>query len=393
MFSVISGAGQLLGVGGGTDFALRRAEGKDAGHALSTSLAIGGILSLLFACTGLFFSPLLTRFLGANEATFSLTQIYVRTTLLFAPAYMLNAILQGFVRNDGSPHLAMISMLLSSGLNIILDYVFMFPLGMGMFGAVLATGLSACLSTPVLLWHFACRRCSLLPLRAPYMPAACLRLLSFGMSALIGELASAISLFTFNLLLMRLSGAVGVAAYGVIANAALVATAVFTGLGQGIQPLSSQVFGTEDRKGMRTLLSYIRNTVAILSISIFALGFFFAQPIAGLFNHEQNAQLQTMAETGLRLYFSGYLFAGANIAAGAFLSAINHPRKALVISLLRSCVLLIPASLLLSSALDTTGVWLAFPITEAASCMLSLAFMKNASSKPLQSKIDKADYR
>ena len=80
VFSVISGAGQLLGVGGGTDFALRRAEGKEARHALSTALAIGGMFSLLFACTGLFFSPLLTRFLGANEVTFSLTQTYVRTT-------------------------------------------------------------------------------------------------------------------------------------------------------------------------------------------------------------------------------------------------------------------------------------------------------------------------
>lgn len=381
VFSVISGAGQLLGVGGGTDFALRRAEGRDSGHALSTSLTIGGLLALLFISTGLFFSAPLTRFLGADETTFSLTQTYVRMTLLFSPAYMLNAILQGFVRNDGSPNLAMLSLLASSGLNIVLDYVFMFPLRMGMLGAVLATGLSACLSTPILLAHFALKRCSLLPLHMPYRPAAWPRMLAYGLSALIGELASAVSLLTFNLLLMRLSGAVGVAAYGVIANAALVATAIFTGLGQGVQPLASQVFGLHDHNGMRTLLRYIRHAVILLSVLIFALVFLFAQPIASAFNHEQNMQLQTMAEAGLRIYFSGYLFAGMNIAACAFLSAVSRPRQALLISLLRSCMLLIPAAILLSLLLDATGVWLSFLITEAVCCVISLVFLKTAAKQ------------
>lgn len=372
VFSIISGVGQLLGMGGGTDFALRRAEGKDAGHALSTALFFGSALALICVCTGLFFSAPLSRFLGADSSTFTLTQIYVRMTLLFAPIYMLNAILQGFVRNDGSPTLAMLSMLISSGLNIILDYVFMFPLGMGMFGAVLATGISACLSTPVLLLHFASEHCTLLPLRRPYALRSAMHMLSYGLSALIGELASAVALLTFNLLLMRLCGPVGVAAYGVIANAALVASAIFTGLGQGIQPLASKAFGLCDRTGMRALLVYICSTVLMLSVLIFSLVFLLAQPIASVFNHEHSTQLQTIAQQGLKLYFAGYLFAGANITACAFLSAINRARLALAISLARSCILLIPAALILSTLLHTTGVWLAFTLTEAACCILSL---------------------
>ncbi|MBQ8616774.1 MAG: MATE family efflux transporter [Clostridia bacterium] len=378
VFSVVSGAGQLLGVGGGTDFAIRRAEGRDAGHSLSTSLVIGGRLSLLFAGTGLFLSGPLTRFLGADKATFALTEIYVRVTLLFAPVYMLGAILQGFVRNDGSPNLAMLSMLVSSALNIVLDYLFMFPLKMGMFGAVLATGLSALLSTPVLLSHFFTKHCTLLPLRAPHALPDALKALSYGLSALIGELASAVSLLTFNLLLMHLSGAVGVAAYGVIANAALVATAIFTGLGQGVQPLASQEFGMHDQSGLKRLLGYIRNTVAILSIAIFSAAFLFAQPIASAFNHERDMLLQAMAETGLRVYFAGYLFAGVNIAACAFLSAVNEAKLALMISLLRSCVLLIPAAIALSALFNTMGVWLAFTMTEAACCVISLISIKKA---------------
>ena len=187
VFSIIAGAGQLLGVGGGTDFALRRSAGRDAGHSLPTALAIGSAVSLVFALSGLFLSAPLTRLLGADTSTFALTEIYVRMTLLFAPVYMLNSILQGFVRNDGSPHLAMLSMLVSSGANIVLDYVFMFPLRLGMFGAVLATGVSACLATPVLLGHFVLMRCTLLPLRSMHSLPDALHQLSCGLSAFIGR--------------------------------------------------------------------------------------------------------------------------------------------------------------------------------------------------------------
>ena len=379
VFSVIAGAGQLLGVGGGTDFALRRAESKKHGRSLPTALGIGSLLAFLFVLIGLFASAPLTRLLGADESTFSLTETYVRMTLLFSPAYMLGAILQGFVRNDGSPNLAMISMLVSSISNIVLDYLFLFPLGLGMFGAVLATGLSACLALPVLLLHFSQSRCTLLPLRGMHPLCDALHQLSYGISALIGELASAISLLTFNLLLMRMSGPVGVAAYGVIANSALVATSIFTGLGQGIQPLASQTFGMGNHAGMHALRGYIRNAVALLSIAIFAFVFLFAAPIVDAFNHEQSMQLQTIAQEGLRIYFAGYLFAGVNIAACAFLSAVNRPGRALAISLMRSCAILIPAAIILSTLLETNGVWVAFVATEAVCCIFSLTWIRHAS--------------
>lgn len=376
VFSIVSGMGQLLGVGCGTDYALRSAEGKDASRCLPTALAIGGVIALAFVSIGLFAPQALSILLGADETTLSMTTVYVRTTLLFAPVHMLNAILQGFVRNDGAPRLAMLSMLSSSILNIVLDYLFLFPLHMGMFGAVFATGLSACLSTPILLLHFLKQNqrpsSRLLPMRQS------LRLMSYGLSALIGELASAVSLLTFNLLLMEMGGYIGVAAYGVIANAALVATSIFTGLGQGIQPLASQALGHADKAGMRTLVSMSRTTVLLLSTAIFAAAFLFAQPIASAFNHEHNAQLQLIASSGLRLYFAGYLFAGVNIAASAFLSAIGYAGRALMISLLRSCALLLPMALLLSSMLGIGGVWLSFVVTEAACCVLALVFMKKA---------------
>lgn len=375
VFSVVSAVGQLLGVGGGTDFSLRKSERLNTNACLSTALRLGGAAALLFAITGICFARPLSLMLGADSATLALTEVYVRVTLLFAPVFILNAILQGFVRNDGAPKLAMLSMLISSGSNILLDYVFMFPLGMGIFGAVLATGVSACLSTPILISHFFSSRCSIPLTSAHHSPHKTARLLSYGLSALIGEMASAVSLLTFNLILMRMSGHIGVAAYGVIANSALVATAIFTGLGQGIQPLFSQVFGSSDHAGMERLTRYTKISVLLISLLIFSLVFLFAQPIASAFNHEGNSRLIELAVSGLRIYFAGYLFAGLNIAATAFLSAICKPARALLISLLRSCLLLIPSALVFSHLLGTSGVWISFVITEAVCCVLSLIFM------------------
>lgn len=380
VFSIVAGIGQMLGIGGGTDYALRRAEGRDASRSLSTSLLCGVAFSLLFMLVGVFLAGPLSRLLGADETTFALTKIYARVTLLFSPIFILSALLRGFVSNDGAPGLSMLSMLMSSGTNILLDYLFMFPLRMGMFGAVLATGLSAALSMPVLLVHFRTKRCTLRLSRRLLPARDMLRLLSYGLSALVGELASAVSLLTFNLLLMQLTGYIGVAAYGVIANTALVATSIFTGVGQGVQPLASHVFGASDFSGMRRLLSYTKTTVALLSLAIFALVFLLAGPIAGAFNHEGDTQLLSIAVSGLRIYFAGYLFAGINIAAAALLSAVGRPHRALLISLLRSCVLLVPAALLLSRLLTVPGVWLSFVVTEAVCCVLSLLSIRLAAS-------------
>ena len=376
IFSLISGVGQMAGVGGGTDCALRRGAGKSGSPAFAGALRFGACASICFFLAGLFCPREISLLLGADDATLALTQTYVRMTLLFAPAYILNAILQGFARNDGAPRLAMASMLLSSAANIVLDYLFMFPLRMGMFGAVLATGLSACMSIALLMTHFA--KSTLRPAKAEISLHELARLLSCGLSALIGELASAISLITFNLLLMHIGGYIAVAAYGVIANVALVAASVFTGLGQGLQPLASHAYGAGDSAADARLRRMTAACTGALSILLFAAVFLFADPIAAAFNSEGSRELAQLAAAGLRIYFAGYLFAGVNIAAAAYLSAVARPGRALCLSLLRSCVLLVPAAVVCSTSWGVGGVWLSFPMTEAAVCALSLAFLHRA---------------
>ena len=143
---MIFGIGALLGIGGGTVFSIfARARGTRPRHRPFTiSAVLGTAFSLLFALLGLVAAEPIAFLLGATEETALYTTTYLRVILLFSPAFILNNIMTAFVRNDGNPHLAMAAMTISTLTNIVLDYVCIYPLKLGMFGAALATGLAAC---------------------------------------------------------------------------------------------------------------------------------------------------------------------------------------------------------------------------------------------------------
>ena len=111
----------------------------------------------------------------------------------------------------------------------------------------------------------------------------------------------------FNMIILNLLGNTGVAAYGVIANLSLVVLCIYTGIAQGIQPLISKAYGRYEMKTVRQLLRYALITMSVASCIIYLTLFFFADPVAGVFNSENNMQLQRIAVAGIKIYFSGIL--------------------------------------------------------------------------------------
>lgn len=368
VFSLMQGFGLMLGIGGATDFSIHAQErDHDDDHSSFVHvLVLGGIVALIFLLIAAFFTAPLGQLLGADEITLPLTRTYLTVVLSFAPFFILNNILLAFVRNDKNPKLSMTAMLVSSLSNIVLDYFFMFPLNMGMAGAALATGLSPVISICILSAHFVRKKHSFHLRKCAFRLKSALRIISLGISAFIGELASAISLIVFNLIILCLAGNTGVAAYGVVANIALIATAIFVGISQGIQPLASKYFAKGDIPAVRFILRRALGLSLLLSAGLYALVFFFAGPIVSIFNSEGNAALAALAERGIRLYFPGYLFAGLNIVAAAFLSATTHATQGMLVALFRSCIVLVPLVFLLSALFGMPGVWLSFPVTELA---------------------------
>lgn len=375
VYNFIHGTGLMLGMGGATKFSIYRSQNQkeEVNQLYTNTIYLAIIFSAVFVLTGLFFSNRLAYTLGADANVSEMTDTYLRWLLIFAPAFMLNDVLLCFVRNDGSPQLSMIAMLIGSFSNIALDYIFIFPLHMGIFGAVLATGLSSMTSILMMLPHWLQRKNSF-HLSAKTKIRACFikQTLSLGFPSLIAQLSSGIVMITFNAIILDLEGNTGVAAYGVIANISLVIIAVYTGIAQGVQPLISSFYGKGDKRQIQTVSKYATVTVLAVSCAVYLLIFILAQQITAVFNSEKNMDLQQIAVYGLKLYFLSSAFVGYNIILATLLTSIERALPAHILSLLRGLILIIPVAFFLSTLWGMTGVWLSYPITELFVALLGL---------------------
>ena len=374
LYNLMNGIGLMIGVGSATHFTICRAQHqqRDADRTFTHAVGLGLAAGVFFLLLGLLAGGPLARLLGADADTFPLTLVYLRTLLCFGPFFVMNNVLLAFVRNDGGPNRAMAGMIIGSLSNVVLDYVFIFPLGMGMFGAALATGVSPIISILILSGHLRAPSRGFHLLRARprlrLLPALC----TPGLPSLISELSSGVVLLLFNQVLLRLAGNTGVAAYGIVANLALVAVAIFTGLSTGTQPLVSHSSGTGAAAALRRLLRYGVLTALAIATVLFALVFAFAGPIAAAFNSAGDPVLADYAVTGLRIYFLGFWCAGLNIVSAAFFSASGRAAQGFAISLLRGVIVIPPVLLALTALAGVHGVWATFPTVEAIVAVLTL---------------------
>uniref|UniRef100_UPI004057ACF5 MATE family efflux transporter n=1 Tax=Acetatifactor sp. TaxID=1872090 RepID=UPI004057ACF5 len=377
IYSFIHGSGLMIGMGGATKYSIRKSQKDyaDANRTFTHALILTVFLALFFFLTGLLGSEPITRLLGADATVFQMTNTYLRMILLFAPAFMLNNLLLCFVRNDGSPQLSMAAMLGGSLSNIALDYIFIFPLQMGIFGAVLATCMAPFISILILLPFFVRKQNHFHATKSFLHAHEFMDILSVGLPSLITEVSSGIVMIIFNIIILNLEGNIGIAAYGIIANLSLVIISIYTGIAQGIQPLFSSNHGSGNHANIRITWRYAVITTLTLSLLIYGCLFIGADIIAAVFNSEGNKLLQKIATNGLKLYFTACPFAGFNIILSVYFTSTECGLPAHVISLLRGFILIIPMAFLLSAVAGLTGVWYAFPATEFLVSMVGILLL------------------
>lgn len=383
IYSFVHGSGLMLGMGGATKYSIYRGQGeeKEADRIYSNTLYAMAVFAVLFVVMGIFLPGKLAFLLGADGEIFTMTKTYLQVILLFAPAFITNDSLLCFVRNDGNPQLSMTAMLTGSLSNIVLDYVFIFPLQMGIFGAVLATGFAPVISLGVLSWHWIGKKNQFHFRKIKLILKLTGNIISLGIPALITEVASGIVMIVFNMIILKLQGNVGVAAYGVVANLSLVVTAVYTGISQGLQPLVSRFYGYGDVTSIKRVLKYAIRLLLAISGCIYLLFVIAVNPVVGIFNSEQNGQLRQIAETGLKLYFTAIPFAGFNIVISTYFTSTEKPLPAQIVSLSRGFIVIVPMAFLMSVLFSMTGVWLSYPITEGAVALIGMLLYKKAGRK------------
>lgn len=377
VYNLIFALGSMIGIGSAIRYTIGKTrEFRDADNYVFNSLFFAAAVGLIFTFTGLFFPEQLLRLLGADNEIVRTGTNYTRLFMSCGPLFTLNYTVNAFVRNDNAPNTAMAATLISSIFNIVLDYILMFPLKMGMSGAALATGLSPLVGILICSLHLFSKK-STVKIK-PCLPsfrklaASC----QVGFSAFTGEISSGVITMTFNFLILALAGNNGVAAYGIVANIALVTVAFFNGTAQGSQPLISRSFGERNTQDVRKLQKLSLLSAFTIAAVLYTLLAVFANEITTIFNSEGNTELQNYSVTGIRLYFTGIFFSGINIVGSSFFSAVENVKGAFTVSMLRGFVLILPAAFLLSALFGMNGVWLAYAAAEVLTSAVMFAFMK-----------------
>ena len=378
VFSVMNGCGFMLGIGSGTKYGIMKGTGNEKrGDVLFTSsLCVVTVLAVIFMLIGLLAADPITVLVGANAEVYDMTRTYLQVILLFSPMFMINNLLGAMIRNDGNTSLAMTAMLSGCLFNIVFDYIFVFPMGLGLFGAVLATAVAPIISILILLQHFMKKKNQFRLIRVRPDVRLVASAAGLGVPSLVTEVSSGLVIAVFNLLILGLAGNVGVAAYGVVANISIVVIAIYNGIAQGVQPLLSREYGRSQEKNVHRFLSWAMMLTVILAMVIYVGIYWNADVIAMIFNSGRDMDLQRIAVEGLKIYFTACPFVGANILLAIYFAATDQAAPAQMISLLRGLIVIIPLAFIMANVAGLTGVWMTFPLTELVVCVVAYGLYK-----------------
>lgn len=385
IYGVIFAIGAMIGVGSATRYAIRKAQGQKGTEYYFTQAVLWDLIfSIPFILLGIFGPEYVLRLMGADAGIVELGKSYVRIFMTATPFFMINYVFTAFARNDNAPTITMIGSISGSLFNIVFDYIFMFPMGLGMTGAALATVFSPVVTSLICCIHYFGKHNSVqfrwkLP-SVKQLVSCC----GLGVSAFVGEISSAVTTAIFNFLILGIAGNVGVAAYGVVANLSLIAMAMFNGISQGAQPLISKSYGYGKQEEVRMLRRMgIWVSLAVEGV-IIATVWGFTDLLVGIFNSEGNETLLYYAHDGLRLYFLGYLFAGVNILLVGYFAATARAKQAFAASILRGALAIAVCAVLMSKLWGINGVWLSFLAAEVITFLVILVCLKNSGRKTLE---------
>ncbi|MDO5717720.1 MAG: MATE family efflux transporter [Tissierellia bacterium] len=377
IINLFTGLGLLFGIGGATAVSVDRGKGKteNINRIFTKSMVLTFMIGLFLTLFRIFFLDEFVSFLGAEGDIFLMSRDYLAILMSFSIPFLLNTTLMVFVRNDGAPKTAMAAMLIGSVFNVLLDYLFIIKLGWGMSGGALATGLAPVLGILILSSHFLKKK-NKIKFQFPKGSSTKLkRIISNGIPSFIVEFSAGIVIFAFNQRLLKISGNLAVSAYSIIANLSLIAYAIFTGVGQAIQPIVSINYGAKNKKRILKTVKLGIFTAFSLGMLFFLSGLLFPEKLISLFIKD-SSEIIDITRTGIKIYFSSFLLMGVNTVMTSYVQSKEQAKTSMIISLTRGLVLIIGFLMILSRRFGIIGVWLSLPMTELTVFILSTLVFK-----------------
>ena len=375
---IISAAFMLTTIGGVTITAIRigRKDFEGANNAFMHALLCTLVFSAVFTITGTFFRRPLAALLGASDVYADMVSEYLLWYSIFTIPSAFAAALQGFGRNDGAPVFVMVSTIVSTLLNIFLDWLFVFPLKMGIGGAAIATGISQTASFVIIGSHFIRKRGNLRIKKFTFDKLLMFKVLKRGFPEMLSQLTTPITIFCMNLVIAKYIGNNGINAYSIVGYIISFAFAVFIGVSEGMQPLFGQSYGDKNDGDLR----YYRKSGLIWSLCgsviVYVLIIITGRAICLMFGADNAAT--ELAITAIPKYGWSFLFGAMNTIISAYLYSTKRTKEAVIVNILRGFIFT-PLCVVILSLLSGGGmIWFTVGIAEAITFVSAWAIMKHS---------------
>jgi putative MATE family efflux protein len=368
----------MFAVGSSTIIAIHLAQGrKDEADSLFSQnffLLLGvGVLISVFV---LIFREPFAKLLGADEVTLDYVKQYLLGLAPFSACFIISYNLEVLVKTDGYPKLAVISVTTGAVANCILDYIAIFWLDMGVFGAAVATGTSQLITCIIYLAHFFGPKCTFRLRKFRFDPRIYKRLIPIGLSDGVTELCNGLMILIFNRTVQKYLGADGLVTYTVIAYMNTIVINLMMGISQGSQPLVSYRYGKSDGASCKKLLGYGLKTALLFGAVCLGGLYLLAPQVVGAYLSEASPALVADSVVAFRQYSFSWLLVGFNVVIGGFLTALERPLPAIAISTGRG--LIVQSAVVVSLAALTAGggLWFAPVLSEALVLAMAAVLLK-----------------
>lgn len=365
----MSAAGRALGA---RDFSRAKNLYRSA---LVVLLSLTGVILL----AGLLFARPIARFLGANEVLLPGAARYVRVIACFAPVIAFKIFFGFSGRLAGRPRLYLAGTITTLCTNILLDWIAVGLLGLGVTGAVTATGLAYLAGMLVVAPPMFRRSSPLNVFDGAFRGREIFLAACNGASEGVTYAAAALTVFLMNRAFMSFAGEDGVAAFTVINYAGNFVTLLMFGMSDGISPILSSNYGAGRPDRIRRTKAAALAGNFCIGLCLFLLFSVWGRSLIGLFftaGDQRSAQVMDLAVRGARIYGLSFLASGFNIVQSGYHTALGDALRSVAIAASRGLVFLPVGLALFSALLQMDGVWLAPPFAEAVTVLVCLLLLR-----------------
>lgn len=315
------------------------------------------------------------NFLGGGGNLYPYVRDYLSVIILFCVCYMTGYALEIYIKVDGNPVYPTLCVITGGIVNILLDYIFVVIFHWGIKGAALATGLSQVTTTSLLFYYIFFRTKRIKFVKIKYSLLNLLKIMKVGFAEFLAEVSTGISIFVFNLVILKNLGEKGVSAFGIIGYISSFITMTMIGFNQGVQPILSFNLGAKEYKKIFEIIKNSFFILGVLGVFFYTLINIFSANIVSIFlNDVEDINLTKKA---LTTYSFAYLICGFNIFSAGYFTAMDMVKISIIITMLRGILFLILFILLLPIFFGTTGIWITMFLTECFTLIVSYFFMRN----------------